>query len=248
MVRLNLVLRDDASPPAGRVGPASQGELSLSQTLQSSLRVDIPRWESVLAALTPEARVEELELVAGLRERRGDAVELFLERYRSLLFHCICQFESDDSSRLDLQQEIVWYVLDRLQANSFDSEKGSFGTWLYRVAWCRCVDLKRKDGARRNPKLTPIGDNMPEKADTSAGPVEEAGDEEIGELVRRAMAAIEPEERTLLQMRFVDGHTIGEISQALAISIEQTKYRLKRASTSLRRVLLNDFAMEDAVK
>jgi RNA polymerase sigma factor (sigma-70 family) len=230
------------------MSPAPYDERSLSEALQSSLRLDIPRLESVLPAQTPEARVEELELVAGLRERRGDAVELFLERYRSLLFHCIGHFESDPSSRLDLQQEIVWYVLDRLQQNSFDSEKGSFGTWLYRVAWCRCVDLKRKDGARRNPKLTPFGDKLPDRADTSAGPVDVAGDEEIGDLVRRAMAAIEPEERTLLQMRFVDGRTISEISQALTISIEQTKYRLKRASTSLRRVLLNDFAMEDAVQ
>ena len=69
---------------------------------------------------------------------------------------------------------------------------------------------------------------------------------EIGSLVRRGMATLEEEERSLLELRFVDGHTLQEISTELAISLEQTKYRLKRASTSLRRVLLNELALEEA--
>jgi RNA polymerase sigma-70 factor (ECF subfamily) len=192
--------------------------------------------------------LEEFELVAGLRAGHGDTVATFLERYRSLFHHCIAHFETDHAAREDLFQDIVVYVLDRLQQQSFDPQKGSFGTWLYRVAWCRCVDLKRKAGARRNPKLTPVGDNVPERPDLSPGPGETAGDDEIGDMVRRGMSSLDDEERALLQMRFVDDRTIGEISTALSISVEQTKYRLKRASTSLRRVLLNEFAMEDAAR
>lgn len=191
-------------------------------------------------------RLDELELVAGLRERRAGDVDTFLERYRSLFYHCIGHFESDHSAREDLFQDIVLYVLDRLDQNSFDPEKGSLGTWLYRVAWCRCVDLKRKAGARRNPKLTPVGDRVPERVDASPGPGDVAGETEIGDMVRRGLSLLEEEERALLQMRFVEDRTIVEIAEALTISIEQTKYRLKRASTALRRVLLNDFAMEDA--
>ncbi len=192
--------------------------------------------------------MEELELVAGLRARREESVETFLDRYRSLFFHCIGHFEKDHSAGEDLFQDIVVYVLERLDQQSFDPAKGSFGTWLYRVAWCRCVDLKRKAGARRNPKLTTVGDGIPDRADAGPGPGETAGDDEIGDMVRRGMSSLGEEERVLLQMRFVDDRTIGEISRALSISIEQTKYRLKRASTSLRRVLLNDFALEDAAR
>lgn len=191
-------------------------------------------------------RLEELELVLGLRARRAESVDAFLARYRSLFFHCIGHFESDVSARDDLFQDIVLYVFERLDQDSFDPDKGSLGTWLYRVAWCRCVDLMRKAGARRNPKFTAVSEGLPERADGSPGPVEEAGDEEIGDIVRRGMSSLDDEERALLLMRFVDDRTIGEISEALSITIEQTKYRLKRASAALRRVLLNDFAMEDA--
>jgi RNA polymerase sigma-70 factor (ECF subfamily) len=192
--------------------------------------------------------LEDLELVAGLRERREEAVRTLLERYRSLFFHCIGSFEADPSAREDLHQEVVLYVLERLDAGSFDPEKGSLGTWLYRVTWCRCVDLKRKSSARRTPMLTPVGDRVPERPDLSPGPGEEAGTEEIGQLVQRGMSLLEPEEQLLLTLRYVDGQTLGEIGDELAISIEQTKYRLKRAATSLRRVLLNEFAIEEAVR
>jgi RNA polymerase sigma factor (sigma-70 family) len=190
--------------------------------------------------------LDELDLVQGLRERREDVLAAFLERYRPLFYHCITHFETDHSAREDLYQEVVLYVLERLDKDRFDSAKGSFGTWLYRVAWCRCVDLKRKQGARRNPRLTTLGERIPERIDPTPTPRDQAAEAEVGDLVRRGLATLDGEERALLELRFVDGRTIGEISDELSISLEQTKYRLKCASTSLRRVLLNELALEEA--
>ena len=192
--------------------------------------------------------MDELQLVSGLRERKEEAVAAFLERYRSLFFHCIGHFETDHSAREDLYQDLVMYALERLDQDRFDPSKGSLGTWLYRVGWCRCVDLQRKKHARRNPPLQPAGDRLPDHPDQAPGPGELAGEEEIGVLVRRAMGELEPEDRSLLDLRYVDGRTLGEISRELSISLEQAKYRLKRASISLRRVLLNQFAMEEAAE
>ena len=173
---------------------------------------------------------------------------VFMDRYRPLFYHCISQLETDQHARDDLYNEIVSYVLERLDKDSFDPSKGSFGTWLYRVAWCRCVDLKRKESSRRNPKLIPAGERIPERVDQSPSPGDAAGENEIGDMVRRGMSSLEPEERALLELRFVDERTIGEISDVLSISLEQTKYRLKRASIALRRVLLNEFALENAAE
>ena len=95
--------------------------------------------------------LDDLALIEGLRSRREAAVTTFLERYKSLLYHCIGHFESDAVAREDRYQDIVLFVLERLDRDAFDPDRGSFGTWLYRVAWCRCVDLKRKDNAGREP-------------------------------------------------------------------------------------------------
>lgn len=183
----------------------------------------------------------EVDLVRGLRERREEAVAQFLERYRSLLYHCIAHFEADAGAREDLFQELVAFILGRLDGDSFDHRKGSLGTWLYRVAWCRCVDLKRKEQASG---LQPAPSTEPkERAAQGPGPGEIAAEDEVGDYVRRALGHLEPEERRLLELRFVEERTHTEIAECLGISIEQAKYRVKRARTHLRRVILNEYSL-----
>jgi RNA polymerase sigma factor (sigma-70 family) len=189
--------------------------------------------------------VEELDLVEGLRNRQETAVAEFLDRYRSLFFHCIGHFESDPSAREDLYQDLVMYVLERLDGDRFNADKGSFGTWLYRVAWCRCVDLKRRESTRRRPRFAAVTEEVLEQQDTHPGPAQVAGEGELGGIVREAVSELDDEEQKLIELRFVEGNTLGQISGSLAISLEQTKYRLRRATISLRRVLLNQFAVEE---
>ncbi|MDP6520671.1 MAG: sigma-70 family RNA polymerase sigma factor, partial [Planctomycetota bacterium] len=193
----------------------------------------------------PGITVEDKDLVKGLKARNEETVEAFLVTYRSLLHHCIGHFTRNHASREDLYQDLVLYILERLDRDAFDPQKGSFGTWLYRVAWCRCVDLRRRESAQRRPQLTSVGDNIPERADERPGPVEVIGSEEIGFRVRAALDQLEPDERSLMDLRFVQGQTLGEISGALDMSLEQTKYRVKKATVSMRRVLLNDYAHQE---
>jgi RNA polymerase sigma-70 factor (ECF subfamily) len=192
--------------------------------------------------------VEEHLIVQGLRDREEEAVRVFLERYRSLFYHCIGHFESDPSAREDLYQDLVVYALERLDRGTFDPDKGSFGTWLYRVAWCRCVDLKRRQSSRNRPGPASGGDDIPDRADETPGPDERAGTSEIGDMVRSAMGQLAPEEQQLLNLRFVDAQTMGSISRSLGISLEQTKYRLRKAVVSMRKVLLNQYAYEEVTE
>jgi RNA polymerase sigma-70 factor (ECF subfamily) len=191
--------------------------------------------------------LDDLALIEGLRSRREAAVTAFLERYKSLLHHCIGHFESDAVAREDRYQDIVLFVLERLDRDAFNAERGSFGTWLYRVAWCRCVDLKRRDNASGRPRMKSAGEEIPDRPDESPGPSEMAGISEVGGVVREALDELSTEERSLLDLRFVQGETLGEIARRQAISLEQTKYRLRRATISLRRVLVHNFAHEEAL-
>jgi RNA polymerase sigma-70 factor, ECF subfamily len=182
--------------------------------------------------------VEERELVRGLRERREEAVRVYLERYRSLFHHCIAQFEQDPTAREDLFQDVVWHAIERLDQDTFDETRGSLGTWLYRVAWCRCVDVKRQENARRRVRLEQESEQTPERTDPGALPPLAVGDHEIGERVRDAMRELSGEDRALLELRFVDHRTLAEVAEELVITVEQAKYRLKRAASELRRALL----------
>jgi RNA polymerase sigma-70 factor (ECF subfamily) len=194
--------------------------------------------------------LEDVDLVAGLLARREDAVAAYMERYRSLFHHCIGQFENDRNAQEDLFQDLVWYALERLYQGSFAAEKGSFGTWLYRVAWCRCVDRKRQQNARRKVPLQMLeaGKGPAEHEDPRQSPGDEVGQAEIGRLVRAALLELDAEDRALLELRFVDGKILPEIAGELSISIEQVKYRLKRASQNLRRALVERLPREEVVE
>ena len=192
--------------------------------------------------------MEEPQLVEGLRTRRDDAVRVYLERYRSLFLHCICQFEADPTRREDLFQELAWHALERLSRDRFDPQRGSFGTWLYRVAWCRCVDLKRRQNAKRRVPLTTGVDDLAERPDASPEPCETIGEGEIGERVRAALRELDDEARALLELRHAEGLTLQEVAQRLGFSLEQTKYRLKRATALLRRSLLTRLPREEVME
>jgi len=183
-------------------------------------------------------RVDDTSLVEGLRARHDAAVRAYLERYRPLFLHCISHFEQEPAAREDLLADLSWHALERLAQDAFDPTRGSFGTWLYRVAWCRCVDLKRQHNARRRIRLSPEGDHLQERADPSAPLHEALEGAEIGSAVRRAMTELPAEERSLLVLRFVEQRPLLDIAAALGITLEQAKYRLKRAASSLRRALL----------
>ena len=194
--------------------------------------------------------MEDAELVSGLLARDDEAVQAYIERYRSLFHHCIGHFESDPTVRDDWFQDLVWYALQRLTQLSYDPQKGSFGTWLYRVAWCRCVDRKRQAGARRQLPLQQL--NTEEAArdhrDPRQGPSEEVGSVEIERLVRAAMLKLDAEDRALLELRIVEGQILPDIAAELLISTEQVKYRLKRASQNLRRALLEHLPRTEVVQ
>jgi RNA polymerase sigma-70 factor (ECF subfamily) len=194
--------------------------------------------------------LEDAELVAGLLARREDAVQAYAERYRSLFHHCIGHFENEPSARDDLYQDLLWYALERLAQGSYSPEKGSFGTWLYRVAWCRCVDRKRQESARRKLSVQQLDADEAgrQQADPRQGPGDEVGSAEIGRMVRAALLKLDPEDRALLELRMVDGWILPAIAAELSISTEQVKYRLKRASQNLRKALLQHMPREEAVE
>jgi RNA polymerase sigma-70 factor (ECF subfamily) len=191
---------------------------------------------------------DDSDLVEGLLARHDAAVRLFIQRYKPLFHHCINHFETDAGAREDLFQDLSWYALERLSQGSFDPEKGSFGTWLYRVSWCRCVDLKRQQSARRKLRVAIAEDELPDRADPTPSPHDVLGEAEVGGLVRLAMASLDPEDQSLLELRFAQERILPDVAAELGLSVEQTKYRLKRASTNLRRALLSHLPRQEAVE
>jgi len=109
-------------------------------------------------------------------------------------------------------------------------EPEGFPAWSYAIVTRRCQDAIRRKG--REPPGDPDAD-PPDPAAT--------GEEQTSEL-RRAMAALSPDQRAAIALFYLDGFSVGEIAEALGIPSGTVKTRLFHARRTLRRQLEGDEA------
>jgi RNA polymerase sigma-70 factor (ECF subfamily) len=183
----------------------------------------------------PESgRAFEWDLVRSLQQRDPEAERAFLERYRPLLVHCIGRFGLSGPDREDLLQELFAHLFQQIYQDCYRPERGSLGSWLYRVAWCRCVDHRR----RRSLPLDPGLQEPPEEEDPTPDPSASADAAEVASLVREALSRMNLEDAHLLQARFLQGRALTQLAGESGLSLDTVKYRLRKATERLRLRLM----------
>jgi|SRR5262245_5763831 len=178
------------------------------------------------------------ELVDGMLRGDPDAAKEFLERYRGLFFHTISSFEANRSRRDDCFQNLSLHSLELLRRGRYHPEKGPFAPWLHRVLWCRGIDVIRKKEAKRQIHLLPVGESPPEQAAADSDPPDLLSREEMARIVNRVLAAFSPLDREVIRLRLIEDATHEGVAEALDITVDQAKYRLKKAVAAMRRELL----------
>jgi RNA polymerase sigma factor (sigma-70 family) len=121
-------------------------------------------------------------------------------------------------------------------AKSFDSDRASFSTWLYRIARNRAVDLHR----RRRVRPVSVGEG-PLQA-VPGGPEPEAGVD--GWDLARALSRLPNEYREVLTLAYFEGLTQREISRRTGVPLGTIKSRTTAAMKRLHRIMTDHLAEE----
>ncbi len=114
-------------------------------------------------------------------------------------------------------------------AASFDPQKASFATWLYRITRNRAVDLARKRRVR------PASVGQQPLQELRGGPEPEAGVD--GWDVARALSSIPDEHRQILTLAYFEGLSQSEISRRTGLPLGTVKTRTTAALKRFRRAL-----------
>ena len=122
----------------------------------------------------------------------------------------------------DIAQDAVATALSRLA--DLD-DPAAFPAWLGRIATRRALDLLRSE--RRLVEL----DGIPEPAVEWTGPLGDAED------VRQAVAALAPERRAVIVLRYWLELTPAEIAESAGLPVGTVNSRLSRALADLRQAL-----------
>jgi RNA polymerase sigma-70 factor (ECF subfamily) len=162
------------------------------------------------------------------------ALSELYDRYSRPVYTMGVRLLGDTHLAEELVQDAFTSVWRR--ATTFDSNRASFATWLYRVARNRAVDLNRRRRAR------PISVGEEPLRGISSGPEPEAGID--GWDMARALSSIPDEHREVLTMAYFEGLSQREISQRITLPLGTVKSRTTAALKRLRRALENPVVEE----
>ena len=153
--------------------------------------------------------------------------------YRYLIRHC------GNAATADELFQDVW--MNVIRARSTYARGARFATWLYTVAHHRIVDHWRASGLFVT--LSIDADDAANDAvhDIAAPRVDEperrAGNRELGERLRAAIAALPPVQRDAFLLQHEGGLSLGEIADLNGVGVETIKSRLRYATGRLRTSL-----------
>ena len=196
-------------------------------------------------------------LAASTEESRDAAWAHFVDAHHKLLLHVARTTARDHDAAMDAYV----FILDRLRENDFRRlrtyaaiRRSTITTWLVVVAKRLCVDFARarygrldrgKESALPEHKVERrrLIDLAGEEIDIAlvADPSERTPETEYDaaallESLRRAIAALEPQDRLVLALRFEDGLTAEQIAATLEMPSAFHVYRrLNRIVAALRR-------------
>ena len=170
--------------------------------------------------------------VAGGDER---ALSELYDRYSRPVYATGMGLLRDTSLAEELVQDAFTNVWRR--AGTFDPERASFATWLYRIARNRAVDMARK----RQIRPTSVGqDPLRIIPDTSENPEANVDSWDVV----RALSLIPEAHREVLTLAYFEGLTQREISERTGVPLGTIKSRTTAALKRLYRAITDPLAEE----
>ena len=126
-------------------------------------------------------------------------------------------------------------------APEFDAERASVTTWLVRLVRLRAIDRMRRDGAeRRGAGRAPAGIDAAEHVASDEDVAALVQDADTAARIRAALDELPPDQRRIVELAFLAGHTHAELAQLLELPIGTVKTRCFRGLARLAELLADE--------
>lgn len=178
-----------------------------------------------------------------VRSLQGDkgAFRILVEAYQDRLFGLVFSLVHNREQAEDLTQEIFVKVYFAL--SSFEGQS-AFYTWLYRIASNHCLDHLRKKRPQQISIDRPV-DNESEITfqDSLAAPASDNPEApmEANMEVSSLLDALDPEQRLILSLRELEGHSYEDLAEMLKCPMNTVKSRLNRAREALKEAYVRKY-------
>jgi RNA polymerase sigma-70 factor (ECF subfamily) len=180
---------------------------------------------------------EEAELVRRVQARDEIAFREVVERYQAKVFSIIYGILRNRNDAEDIAQQVFTKIYFSIGKFDFRS---SLLTWIYKITVNECYDYLRK---RRVRKLVYESDfseddvrlmENAEQTEEKVRPVDTTLAQR--DLIFKLLEKVSEEERTLILLKEVEGHSVEELAQMTGMNQNTIKVKLFRARQKLVKV------------
>jgi RNA polymerase sigma-70 factor (ECF subfamily) len=170
------------------------------------------------------------------------ALEALYDRYASMVLGLTFKIVGDRAVAEDVLQETFWRVWK--SADTYQSERGSFASWLFRIARNLAIDVHRRRGTRPQGMPTEVdgASTLEQVPDPAMDVAEEAQLNIQNRRIRLALASLPGVQRQVLELAYFYGMTRQEIAEATGEALGTIHTRARLGLQKLREELNTEMA------
>ena len=176
----------------------------------------------------------ESSLIKRATEGDNEAFESLMSAYERKVYALCLRMMGNRQDGEDAAQEAmvrIWQKLPQYRGEA------AFSTWVYRVTASACSDAIRKRSLRAQPSLEAMRAEGFEPQDGAPTPQQALESAERREAMRRAIAGVPEQMRSVFLLRDVHGLSVEETARVLHVSSGTVKSRLSRAREKIAAAL-----------
>lgn len=180
--------------------------------------------------------MEEKEIIEKAQKGDKQALSDLIKKYEQTVYNFSFKICRNKERAENTMQETFLSMVKSINQFSGNSK---LSTWLYTVVSNHCLMLAR---SQKKHEYTPIEDDeslIDEKdvADWSVSPLKVTENNELKEMLDKAVSKLDPEYRIVFMLRDIEGFSTEETAEMVQLSVPAVKSRLHRARAFLRNEL-----------
>jgi RNA polymerase sigma-70 factor (ECF subfamily) len=190
-------------------------------------------------------RLSDEILVARVASGDRTALESLYDHHAAAVLGISLKIIGDRAAAEEVLQETFWRVWQR--AVTYQSQRGSFTGWLFRIARNLAIDAYRRRSVRpqtiiETADANPILDQLP---DPDMDVEDQAQSNLKAQQVRNALTILSREQRQVIEMAYFYGLTRQEIAEATGEALGTIHTRARLGLQKLRKELEGREASEN---
>lgn len=182
------------------------------------------------------SELEDEVLLARIDAGDQRAYTALVQRYVGKIWRLAMSILRNEQEAEDAVQDVFVSLLQSLKSWNPEGE-AKFSTWIYRVSFNKCIDIKRK----RRP--TESADDMDMRCEEKNA-YHETLDNQISARLSGHMGKLPDAQQDALRMFYFEELTVAEIAEHLGNTEQGVRSLLKRGKASLRDTMQYDSAFK----